>query len=156
MLHGRSRRVWLGAGVALIAAAWGCSQGEPAPGAAVERECAGFEPLAVQITAESFEPDWKPYVLWVRNRRETCSFVARITPGAQIADGGTCVMSIRAGPSSARWDKGLRVETKFLSGPCRGIGKNMLMFAPPPEGAIPVGGRSGDLPPGVEQGQSNG
>ena len=80
----------------------------------------------------------------------------RVWLGAEIAHGGTCVMSIRAGPSSARWDKGLRVESRFLSGSCGGIGTNMLIFAQPPEGAIPVGGRSGDLPPGVERSQSDG
>lgn len=156
MLHRDLRRVWLGAGIVLVATVWGCGQGEPEAGVTDDRVCTGFEPLAVQITAESFEPDWKSYILWVRNRRETCSFVARINPGAEIAYGGTCVMSIHAGPGSARSGKGLQVRTRFLSGPCGGIGTNMLMFAQPPEGAIPVGGRSGDLPPGVERSQSDG
>ena len=133
MLHGRSRRVWLGAAIAviaLIATVTGC--GSDGGG---EDKCEGFAPVRLRITEELFEPDGEPYFVWVWNERRTCGYSYMLRPGIGTAGGGICVIELNEQSEfPPDWPIGDRliISPTVVGGTCSDLGRRWHTGVEPP------------------------
>ncbi len=133
MLHGTSRRVRLGAGmaaVALIATALGCGSD-----GGNEDKCEGFEPVKLRITEELFEPDGEPYFVWVWNEQRTCGYSYMLRPGIGTAGGGICVIELNElseYPPEWPFRDRLFIRPTIVGGTCSDLGQHWHTGVEPP------------------------